>query len=152
MQPVTNKRNAALIQQHLDDSIGVSADRGIIKFVPIAEENFATNGKTVSGEIDDLEREMGRKERPNLIDSSASQNDESSKTKKRQSQRSLKGFSKFRDSGRPLSTQVESYTPPASPEPPPIALEKPAVDAKSAKSRRMSRSRSFMSGLFGRGN
>ncbi|KAF2011017.1 hypothetical protein BU24DRAFT_51157 [Aaosphaeria arxii CBS 175.79] len=58
IQPTLNKRNAALIQSFLFETIGVHADRGIIKFVPIAEESLATNGMTMLGEIERLERQQ----------------------------------------------------------------------------------------------
>ncbi|KAF1844283.1 Tautomerase/MIF [Cucurbitaria berberidis CBS 394.84] len=58
VQPTTNKRNAALIQTFMTESIGVSPDRGIIKFVAIAEENMAMNGMTILGEIERLERQQ----------------------------------------------------------------------------------------------
>lgn len=57
LQPTTNKRNAALIQTLMAESIGVSPDRGIIKFLPIPEENLAMNGMTILGEIERLERQ-----------------------------------------------------------------------------------------------
>jgi len=56
LQPTTNKRNAALIQKHMEEAIGVAPSRGSVRFVPAAEENIACSGKTVAGEIDDLER------------------------------------------------------------------------------------------------
>ncbi|OQO05778.1 hypothetical protein B0A48_09872 [Cryoendolithus antarcticus] len=56
MQPVTNKRNAALIQSFMADILSVPPDRGIIKFNPIPEENLATNGNTMLGEIERPER------------------------------------------------------------------------------------------------
>jgi hypothetical protein len=56
LQPTTNKRNAALMQQFMCESIGVTPERGIIKFVAFQEENFATNGTTILGEIERLER------------------------------------------------------------------------------------------------
>jgi hypothetical protein len=56
LQPTTNKRNAAMIQQFMGESIGVPSDRGIIKFVAIQEESFAMNGMTILGEIESLER------------------------------------------------------------------------------------------------
>lgn len=58
LQPTTNKRNAALIQQFMFESIGVSSERGIIKFMPIQEDCLATNGSTVLGEIEKLERQQ----------------------------------------------------------------------------------------------
>ena len=57
LQPTTNKRNAALIQNFMAESIGVMPDRGIIKFVPIPEESLAMNGMTILGEIERLERQ-----------------------------------------------------------------------------------------------
>jgi hypothetical protein len=57
VQPTTNKRNAALMQQFMCESIGVTPDRGIIKFVPIQEECLAINGATILGEIERLERQ-----------------------------------------------------------------------------------------------
>jgi hypothetical protein len=56
--PTTNKRNAALIQNFMLESIGVPLDRGMIKFVPIQEECIATNGMTILGEIERLEQQQ----------------------------------------------------------------------------------------------
>jgi hypothetical protein len=58
LQPTTNKRNAAMIQSFMFESIGVQAERGIINFTPIAEECLATNGTTMLGEIERLERQQ----------------------------------------------------------------------------------------------
>lgn len=57
VQPTTNKRNAALIQTFMAESIGVPADRGVIKFIPIPEDSLAINGMTILGEIERLERQ-----------------------------------------------------------------------------------------------
>ncbi|KAF1986369.1 Tautomerase/MIF [Aulographum hederae CBS 113979] len=54
--PSINKRNAALIQSFMSDVLSVGPDRGIIRFLPIEEENMATNGRTVLGEIERLEK------------------------------------------------------------------------------------------------
>lgn len=56
--PTTNKRNASLIQNFMQESIGVAPDRGIIKFIPIQEECLATSGMTVMGEVERLERQQ----------------------------------------------------------------------------------------------
>ncbi|KAF3050030.1 hypothetical protein E8E11_003798 [Didymella keratinophila] len=56
LQPTLNKRNAAMIQAFMTESIGVPMDRGIVKFLPIQEEAFAMNGVTILGEIENLER------------------------------------------------------------------------------------------------
>ncbi len=58
IQPTTNKRNAALIQTFMTDELRVPANRGVIKFIAIAEENLATNGHTVLGEIEALDRHI----------------------------------------------------------------------------------------------
>jgi hypothetical protein len=58
LQPTTNKRNAALIQNFMCESIGVTSDRGIIKFVAIQEESLAMNGMTILGDIERLERQQ----------------------------------------------------------------------------------------------
>ncbi len=57
LQPVTNKRNAAIVAKAMEDGLGVGAERGVIKFQAIAEENVATNGKTVAGEIEDMRKD-----------------------------------------------------------------------------------------------
>lgn len=59
MGPTTNKRNAALIQSFMAEILSVPSDRGIVKFLPIDECNYATNGSTVLGEIERLEKHRG---------------------------------------------------------------------------------------------
>lgn len=59
VQPTTNKRNAALIQNFMFESLGVPLERGIVKFVPIQEECMATNGTTILGEIENMQRQLG---------------------------------------------------------------------------------------------
>jgi hypothetical protein len=66
LQPITNKRNAALIQILIAESIGVSPDRGIIKFLPIPEENLAINGITIFGEIERLKQQYAEETSSNL--------------------------------------------------------------------------------------
>lgn len=56
VQPTTNKRNAALISKHMEEALGVPAARGYLRFVPLQEDNVAYNGKTLSGELDDIEK------------------------------------------------------------------------------------------------
>ena len=58
LQPTTNKRNAALIQDFMSESLGVPLDRGILKFVAVQDDCIATNGTTILGEIENLERQM----------------------------------------------------------------------------------------------
>ncbi|KAL2181607.1 Tautomerase/MIF superfamily [Thermothelomyces heterothallicus CBS 202.75] len=55
LQPTTNKRNAALLQRHMEEALGVAPSRGVLRFVPIPEEHLACGGKTVAGEIEEME-------------------------------------------------------------------------------------------------
>lgn len=59
LQPATNKRNAALIQQYLYESLGIVSKRGYIRFEATTEENVAVGGKTLAAEVDELSREIG---------------------------------------------------------------------------------------------
>ena len=52
MGPTTNKRNASLIQSFMSDILSVPAERGIVTFTPIAEENLAIGGKTMLAEME----------------------------------------------------------------------------------------------------
>lgn len=54
--PVTNLRNTALLQSALQDMLQIPPEHGIVIFNPVLEENLATNGTTVRGEIARLER------------------------------------------------------------------------------------------------
>jgi Macrophage migration inhibitory factor (MIF) len=54
VQTTVNKRNAVLIQKHMEESIGVAPSRGYVRFVAVPEENAAWHGKTVAGEIAEL--------------------------------------------------------------------------------------------------
>lgn len=57
LQPATNRRNAALIQQHLHETLGVVSTRGHVRFEATPEENVAIAGKTVAAEIESLTRD-----------------------------------------------------------------------------------------------
>ncbi|KAJ6121138.1 hypothetical protein N7523_005418 [Penicillium sp. IBT 18751x] len=54
--PVTNVRSTALIQNTLEELLGIPPNLGVIIFIPIREENLATNGTTVRSEISMIER------------------------------------------------------------------------------------------------
>ncbi|KAH7160056.1 Tautomerase/MIF superfamily [Dactylonectria estremocensis] len=51
IQPATNKRNVALLQQHMDQALAVPASRGYVRFVAMPEECSGWQGKTVAGKI-----------------------------------------------------------------------------------------------------
>lgn len=56
LQPATNKRNAAVVQGFMTEILGIPPCRGLLRFVPVAEECWAFDSRTVSGEMDDVER------------------------------------------------------------------------------------------------
>ena len=150
LQPVTNKRNAALIQKAMEDVLGVVPERGLIKFMPIPEENLATNGKTVAGEIEDLERATS--------EDNSTLRRTLSRGKKRHSTRSLRNLK----ISSPLPTHDEQITPPLSAQgmdgtqggPPMPAsvlpIQKGTMDGKTAKVQKMSRRKSFIASMFGK--
>ncbi|KAK3613464.1 hypothetical protein LTR22_028138 [Elasticomyces elasticus] len=56
MGPTINKRNATLVQSFMADILGVSSDRGIIKFQPIEEADYAMDGTTMLDQMEKLQR------------------------------------------------------------------------------------------------
>ncbi|KAF2843517.1 Tautomerase/MIF [Patellaria atrata CBS 101060] len=56
IQPTINKRNAAVIQNFLQDVLGVQPNRGVIKFQAVEEANLAINGGTILGKIEEQEK------------------------------------------------------------------------------------------------
>lgn len=52
-QPTTNKRNAALLQRHLEEALGVKSARGYVRFVATPEDMVAVGGRTIAAEIED---------------------------------------------------------------------------------------------------
>jgi hypothetical protein len=54
--PVTNIRNTGLIQTAIQELYGIGPDDGVVLFLPVSEENLATNGSTAQGAISRLER------------------------------------------------------------------------------------------------
>ncbi|KAL2871814.1 MIF domain protein [Aspergillus lucknowensis] len=60
--PITNLRSTILIQAALQEIIHITPARGVILYIPVAEENMATNSTTMMGEIARLERETHDRE------------------------------------------------------------------------------------------
>lgn len=58
VQPTTNKRNAALVQRHIQETLGVIASRGYVRFVATPEDNVAIGGKTIAAEINESSNAM----------------------------------------------------------------------------------------------
>lgn len=59
LQPATNRRNAALIQEHVGQALDVEPARGFLRFVPFVEDQCAWKGKTIAAEIEDLGKGIG---------------------------------------------------------------------------------------------
>ncbi|QSZ35199.1 hypothetical protein DSL72_008066 [Monilinia vaccinii-corymbosi] len=145
MQPVTNKRNAALLQTYMAGTeLAVEPERGIIKFVPLAEENFAIKGKTVAGEIEQLEREVAN----DGLSLGRLHPSESVKSKKKMGTKSLGSLK-----AKHLQTHEEEYSPSVSSRGtlplPPIPGEPDALDKRAMNARKLGRRKSFMAAVFG---
>ena len=147
LQSVTNKRNASLIQKAMEEELGVVPERGLIKFIPIAEENFATNGKTVAGEIDDLERQT-TEDNANLRRSLSRG---TMKSRKRMATKSLRNLK----IGSQLPTHEEQMTPPINdgqtPQRPAMPTSPSPMDVRAEKAqKKMGRRKSFIAAVFGK--
>jgi hypothetical protein len=146
LQPVTNKRNAALLAKAMEEGLGVGPERGLIKFCAIAEENLATDGKTMAGEIEELEKETAESNANLHRNMSRS----TPKSKRRQSMKSLRSL-RTKSQAQNEST---SNTPPLSdrdtPPLPPVPTEMSAMDRKAQKVKKMGRRKSFIATIFGR--
>ncbi|KAJ6111198.1 Tautomerase [Penicillium sp. IBT 16267x] len=64
--PFTNLRNTTLIQAAMQDLLHIPMNQGVIIFLPVSEDNLATNGLTTRGEIARLERD-DQEETPNIF-------------------------------------------------------------------------------------
>lgn len=51
VQAATNRRNVALLQQHMEQALGVAPARGYCRFVAIAEECSGWKGRTVASQV-----------------------------------------------------------------------------------------------------
>ncbi|KAH8909970.1 Tautomerase/MIF [Coniochaeta sp. PMI_546] len=149
LQPTTNKRNAALIQKHLEEVLGVRPSRGFLRFIPTLEDNTARNGKTLAGEID----EVGKASAAEAAEEFASVQRIRPKPKSRLSVRS---FGTFRSSSATMAPTQELMPPVSTrgPEEPgdpgantsaSFRADIPTPPVKTAK-----RSKSFVANFFGR--
>lgn len=57
-----NKRSSHLIQDFMQESLRISAKRGIVRFEAVPEENLATNGMTALQEREQMERRSTEEE------------------------------------------------------------------------------------------
>ncbi|CAJ2506850.1 Uu.00g080360.m01.CDS01 [Anthostomella pinea] len=150
VQPVTNRRNAALIQRHLQESLAVKPSRGYIRFVATPEENAATGGKTVAAEIDELNKRS--------TDQEAAMSRKKSKPGRKLS---AKSFGNFRSPSTANLTQKVPTPPPSIPgettriatipevPPTPPADDKLGELVEHKQEKRASRRKSIKFALFG---
>ncbi|KAK3996055.1 Tautomerase/MIF superfamily [Cladorrhinum sp. PSN332] len=158
--PTTNKRNTALIQKHMEEAIGVLPARGVLRFVPATEEQLACNGKTVAGEIDDLEKStvhcaqaMGGKD--GVLDA---QGDISrgTKARKKLSVRTLANFRPVSVSGYPVleltpPSSADEALPPMPGSPREITVPQESTEVVLAQQQKTARrKKSFVATIFGR--
>lgn len=55
--PITNLRNTIFIQKALHEFLDIAPNRGVIIYAPVPEENLATDGVTMLGDLVRLERD-----------------------------------------------------------------------------------------------
>ncbi|KAH8779736.1 Tautomerase/MIF superfamily [Hyaloscypha sp. PMI_1271] len=148
LQPVTNKRNATLLAKAMEESLGVAPNRGVVKFLAMSEDNLATDGKTITGEIEELEKENA--ESNSSLQGSLSKS--TAKSKRRHSMRSLRTSKNT----LPTHNELSSPTPPMSarsretPPLPAIPSEKSPMDLRAEKAQKMGRRKSFIATIFGK--
>jgi len=133
----------------MEDGLGVSPDRGVIKFQAIAEENVATNGKTVAGEIEDMKKEsvdlnyswLKGEERRGSQSKSRRQSTKSGRSSARNSQLPTQFESIMTESGGVVWSEPPSV--------PSLPTEKSSLDLKTEKVPKMGKRRSLMA-MFGK--
>lgn len=64
--PITNIRNTSLIQTAIQDLLHIPSNQGVVIYIPVPEDNLATNGSTARSEISRLERD-NREESPGIF-------------------------------------------------------------------------------------
>ncbi|KAL8906827.1 MAG: hypothetical protein Q9171_006107 [Xanthocarpia ochracea] len=147
IQPTTNKRNTVMMQTFMADSLGVTPERGVVRFVGISEEYLATNGNTVLGDIENLSKESSEDstngaQRPGTL-------------RRGRSRRSSKPEKLQIPLTRPATSDSKVIVPPLKSPPlksPPIPAmpEEPhPLDKKAEKVHRMGRRRSFLAMFAG---
>jgi len=146
LQPVTNKRNASLLAKVMEEALGVVPNRGIIRFLAIPEENLATDGRTIAGEIEELEKETA--DTNTSLQRSLSRG--APKSKRRNSIRSLRAtkhqLPTHNERVSPVSPMSERETPTL----PAMPSEKSPMDRRAEKAQKMGRRKSFIATIFGK--
>lgn len=133
------------MQSFMASSLGVLPDRGVIKFVGIAEEFLAIGGTTILGQIERLQKAAGEEKKPDMSTRSA--------MKKKQSRKSLhintpaEAPIALRSQSTPASRMPSPVM--GSPPMPAMPTEKTALDRRAEKVQKLGKRKSFMA-MFGR--
>ncbi len=112
MGPTTNKRNASIIQTFMQSVLSVTADRGIVTFAAMAEENVAMNGHTMLGEIERQEKRNSVNDPAQLKSAIKDATRRSMTFPQSQSDPKLNGNHKNNGTLTPATTISPSITPP----------------------------------------
>ena len=146
VQPVTNKRNAALLQKSMHESLGVDPARGIVKFIALTEENTAINGRTVAVEIEDAEKEAAEDTTSlnrNLSRRSLKNQKSPSNTRSLRNLRMGSTLPIHKEVMAPAQTEIDEPIMPA----PDVPRDR---NGNTTKMQKMGRRRSFMAAVFGK--
>jgi len=119
----------------------------MVKFEALSEANFATNGKTLQWQIEDLEKET---EHNNTKPKRTLSNAGKEKRKNTKSMRNLRTSSMLPTHAEQEVTPPSSSGTDAAPPPPPIPISGHEWDEKSDRVRKMSRRKSFSAWMFGK--
>ncbi len=130
-----------MMQTFMADSLGVTPERGVIRFVGIAEEYLATNGNTVLGDIENLSRESG--------EDGGNGAQRSGTVRRGRSRRSSKAEKLQIPLSRPGTSDNMATSPPLKSPPIPRTEASSPLDVKAAKVQRMGRRRSFLAMFAG---
>lgn len=136
----------------MTEALGVTTDRGVVRFVPIAEEHLATNGSTVLGEIERLSRTSDDENADGVMGRSKSRRSVKPKDLPLRDRSDTNTKTKSRIGSRKTSRAASPtpMSPPlTSPSLPALPIEKSVMDRRAEKVQKMGRRRSFLS-MFGR--
>lgn len=158
IQPTTNKRNAALTQAFMSEAIKVPAHRGVVKFVAIAEENFATNGQTVLGLVEILDKHAQDDGSSRKLSVARAKNDHRKKSvaglslhsdqrKKSHASNSVKSQPLLEDNGETPAEGVDE--PPRNAPAPPMQTEESAADRQAEAPPKIGKRKSILA-IFGK--
>ena len=139
------------------DVLGVESSRGVVRFIGVKEEDLATRGVTVAGEIETLANggkdegvgEQSDNDRGGVI-GTIKRNATRSRSRRRQTVEIRKDLPLREERNRPPTRDKSKVSSPLqSPPLPPLPTGKSALDKRAEKAQKVGRRKSFMA-MFGR--